>query len=82
MLDISIPTKKGPSQLGLDNPDVRNRIELIDFLSLVLTFLNSLNFAINPAKNKMDLIHGLVINSFVGEEKVDEVLASINDQEL
>jgi hypothetical protein len=57
-------------------------MELIDFITLVLAFLSSLNFAINPVENKMDLIHGLVISSFIGEEKVDEALLSINDQLL
>ena len=32
--------------------------------------------------NKMDFIHGLVISSFIEEEKVDEALVSINDQLL
>lgn len=80
-MDTIIPTKKGLSQLNLENTDIKTRMELIDFLGLILTFSQSLNFAINPLKNKMDLIHGLIVNSFFGEDKIDEILLLINNQE-
>ena len=51
----------------------------MDFLQLVLTFLHCFGFAINPIKNKMDFIHGLVVNSFVGEDKIDDILLLINE---
>lgn len=78
-LDIAIPTKKNLSQANLENAGAKIRTEIMDFLQLVLTFLHCLGFAINPVKNKMDFINGLVVNSFVGEDKIDEILLLINE---
>ncbi len=78
-LDITILTKKNLSQVSSENIDAKIRTEIMDYLQLVLTFLHCLNFAINPVKNKMDFIHGLIVNSFVGEDKIDEILLFINE---
>jgi len=78
-LDITIPTKKNLAQPNFENADAKIRTEIMDFFQLVLTFLYCLSFTINPIKNKIDFIHGLIVNSFIGEDKIDEILLLINE---